>query len=103
MFFGLLVPSFTMTDSVPSSAPAPLDLLLALNLNINLNAETSVHDDMYNVKYQRPDTLHELVLFAPIKQIRVHHPMFKVTSFVDFGPYLKSFDSLDDYIYQLRD
>ena len=28
--------------------------------------------------------------------------MFKVTSF-DFGPYLKLFDSLEDYIYQLRD
>ena len=41
------------------------------------------------------------MLFEPITQTRVSHAMFKVTSFVDFRPYLKSFDCLEDYIYQL--
>ena len=33
---------------------------------------------------------------------RVSHALFKITSFVDSGPYLKSFDSLEEFIYQLR-
>ena len=45
-----------------------------------------VHDGMYNVKYKQPETLHELVLFEPIRQIRINPMPFKVTSLFDFGP-----------------
>ena len=38
-----------------------------------------------------------------VRQIEVSHAMFKVTSFVDFGPHLKSFDVAEQYIYHLRD
>ena len=50
---------------------------------MNLNLKMTLHDDMYNVKYQQPNTLHELVLFEPINQIRVIHAMFNITGFMD--------------------
>ena len=49
-----------------------------------------VHDDMYSVKYKQADTLHELVLAEPDRQIRENYAMFKVTSLIDFHPYHKS-------------
>ena len=42
-------------------------------------------------------------MFKPVWQIRVTYAIFKVTSFVYPGPYLKLLNSLEDYIYQLRD
>ena len=59
-----------------------------------------VHDDMYNVKCRQMDTLYESLLFEPFKQIRISHAMFKMTSFIDFGPYFKSFLSLEKYVEQ---
>ena len=44
------------------------------------------------------NTLNEPILFAPLKQIRVSHTLFKVTSFTDFVPHLESFNSLEKYI-----
>ena len=38
------------------------------------------------------------MICKPLLQIRVSHAMFKVTSFVDFGPYLKSLNSFKKYI-----
>ena len=87
-----------MTNQLSSVTPAPSNLLLNLNLNRNLNPGTMVYDDMYNMEYRQSDTLHMPVLFEPLKQIRVSHAMFKATSFVEFGPYLRSFFSLERYI-----
>ena len=70
---------------------------------MNLNPETQVHDDMFDIKYRPLDTLHKTMLFEPIRQKIVSHAMFQVTRFVDLGSYIKSFGSLEDYIYQLRD
>ena len=94
VFFSLLVNllfQVTMTP-LPHSTPAPLNSLLDLNLNMNLNADMSVHDGMYNVKYNQPETLHEMMLFEPIRQIGVNHAMFEVTSFVDLRPFFKFFN-----------
>ena len=74
--FSLLV----MTDPSSNAKLAPSNLLLDLNLTTNLNLETTVHDDTNNVKFSHPDTLYELVIFEPLKQIIVSHAMFKVTS-----------------------
>ena len=52
-----------MTYPLPHSTLAAFDSLLDLNLNMNLNPEMTVHDNVYNVKYGQPDTLHKLVLF----------------------------------------
>ena len=53
-----------------SYTPAQLNLLLDLNLNMNLNLETTVHDDIYNVKYRQTDALYEcLIFFRKIYQI----------------------------------
>ena len=65
---------------------------------MNFNTETTVHDNMDSVKYKQHDTLYEPVLFATLKQIQVSHAMFKVTSFDDFGQYLKSFSYLEWYV-----
>ena len=65
---------------------------------MNFNPETMEHYGIYNVKYTQPNTLYEPVLLKPLKQIIVSHAMFKVTSFVDIGPCLKSFSSLQRYI-----
>ena len=54
----------------------------------------TVHDNTYNVKQRQPDTLYEPVMFEAIRQIRVSCAMFKVTSYVDFEPYLKSLNVL---------
>ena len=62
--------------------------LLDLNPNMNLDPKMTVHDNMYDAKYQQCDALHELV-FEPISHIRVSHVMIKVTSFIHFIPYLK--------------
>ena len=43
------------------------------------------------------DTLYEPVLFEPLKKL-VSHAMFEVTCFIDFGPYLESFNSLEKCI-----
>ena len=88
-----------MTDPLSSPTPAPLHslLVLNLNLNLNLNPKTTVHDDMNSMKYRQPNTLYELVLFIPLQHI-VSHAMFKVTSFVDFRPYLMLFNSVERYI-----
>ena len=64
------------TDPFPHLITAP-NVLLDSNLNMNLNPETTVHDDMYNVKYRKPDTLYEPILFQPLKKIRVSSAMFK--------------------------
>ena len=50
-----------------------------------------VHDDTYNVKYRHPNILYESVLFEPLQQIRISHAMFRLTSYTDFGPYIKVF------------
>ena len=42
------------------------------------------------------------MLFEPLEQIRVRHAMYKVTSFVDLGPYVKSFSSIARYIRWLK-
>ena len=70
---------------------------------MNLNPETTVHDDMYNVKYRQHDTVYQPMFFEPLKQTKVSHSMFKVTSFVDFGPYLKSLSSLVRYTKGLKE
>ena len=75
-----LVPHVIMVHLLPSLTPAPPNPSLDLNLNMNLNPETTVHDDMYNVKYYNPGDLCEPVLFEPTRQIS--HAMFKITSFV---------------------
>ena len=67
---------------------------------MNSNAKTTVQDDIYNVKYSQTDSLYEPVLFEHLKQLRVSYTMFKVTSFIDFGLYLESFNSLEN-IYHL--
>ena len=97
--FALYASLFTITIIVPlpNFTPALLNSLLDLNLNMNLNPRPTMHDDMYNVKYQWPGTLNEPVLFKPIRQIRVSHPMFKGTRFIDFKPYLQSFNSPKKY------
>ena len=56
--------------------------------------ETTLHDSMYNMKYRQTDTFYEPVLFDILKQIRADCAMFRVISFIDFGPYLESFTSL---------
>ena len=71
-----------MADPLYTSTPAPINPLLDLNLNMDLNPEAMVHDNIYNVKYRQL-----------LKQIRVSHAMFKMTSFIDFGLYSKSFIS----------
>ena len=43
-----------------------------LNVNMNLNPETTVHDDMYNVKYGQLDTLYEPVLFESLSKLVSH-------------------------------
>ena len=43
----------------------------------------TVYDDMCNVKYRQPNT-YMSPYYLPLKQIRVRHGMFKVTSFVHF-------------------
>ena len=91
-----------MTDPLYSSTPPAPNLLLDLNLNMNLNPKTTVHDDMYNVKYRQTETLYKPLLFEPLKQLRVSHVMFKVTNVIYFGLYLKSFNSLEKYIRQLK-
>ena len=40
---------------------------------MNLNPETMVQDDMCNVKYGQTDTLYELILFEPLKQISLSY------------------------------
>ena len=91
-----------MTDPLPN-LHLHHHIHLDLNLNINLNPEMTVQDDMYNDKYRQFDALDELVLLKPNRQIRVDHSMSKVTSFVDFRPYLKSFSSWKNYISQLKE
>ena len=78
-----------MTDPLYSLTLALPNLLLDLNLNMNLNPETTMHGDMYTAKYRQPDAFYEPVLFQTYKKIKASHAMFKVTGFVDFGPYLK--------------
>ena len=54
LFFGLLVhpvSHIAIGDPLFNSTPVPSNLLLDLNLNVNLNPETTVHDDINNVKY----------------------------------------------------
>ena len=53
---------------------------------------------MYNMKYRQPDTSYEPMLLESLRQIRVSLTMFEVTSFIDSGPCLKSFSSLERYI-----
>ena len=45
-----------MTDPLSSPTPASSNSLLDLNLNMNLNTETTLNDDMYNVKYRQPES-----------------------------------------------
>ena len=92
----------TMTDPKSTPTPAHLHLLLDLNLKMSLNPGTTVHDEINNVKYRQPDTLHEPVLSESLKQIRVSHFMFRVNCCIDFRPYLKSFNSLERYIRWLQ-
>ena len=54
---------------------------------------------MYNVKYRHPDNLYEPLLFEVLKKIKVSHTMFKVTSYIEFGPYLKSFSAQERYVH----
>ena len=44
---------------------------------------------MYNVKYRQPNTLHEPVLFEPVREVRVSCAMFKATSLIDSGTLFK--------------
>ena len=55
LFFSLwvhLISHVIMTVMCPNSTCAPSNSHLDLKLNLSLNPETTVHDDMYNVKYQ---------------------------------------------------
>ena len=81
LVFGLPVFYITMTHSTSSLS----NLFLDLNFNMNLNATMTMHDDSI-VKYQQPDTLHEPVLFEPVSCA-----IFKVTSFIEFRHYIRSF------------
>ena len=58
-----------MRDPLHSSTPAASNPLLDLNLKMNINPESTVHDDMYNVKYRQTDTLYEPVLFEPLSKL----------------------------------
>ena len=98
-----LVPQSVMTNPVFSAMPAPSNSLLDLNLNINFNPKNMVHDDMYDVKYRQPDTLHESVLFKPIRQITESSAMFEFTSFIDFRPCLQAFNPIEWYINELKE
>ena len=66
---------------------------------MNLIPKTMVQYDMYNTKYRLMDNFYGPVSFGPLKQIRTSHAMLKVTSFIDFGSYIKSFISLEKNIY----
>ena len=46
--------------------------------------------------------MHEPVLIKPLKQISVSQALFKVTSFIDLGPYLESLNSFKKYIEWLK-
>ena len=46
-----------MTDPLSSTTPVPSNSLVDLNINMNLSPETTLHDDIYNVKHRQPDTL----------------------------------------------
>ena len=70
---------------------------------MHLNPETMVHDYMYDIRYRVPDTLNEPILFEFLRWIQVSCAMFKMTSFVNFRPYLKSFNSIEKYIRWLED
>ena len=98
-----LISQVAMTDPSPKSTPACSNLLLDLNVNMDLNPKMNVYGYMHNVKYKQPHTLHEPVFFKPIRQIIVHNAMFKVTSFVDHGPYLKLFNPLENHINYLKE
>ena len=58
-----LVYQTAMTDLLSSSTLAPSNSHLDLNLNMNLNPATTVHDDIYNVKYKQPGTFYDPTLF----------------------------------------
>ena len=68
---------------------------------MNLNPEATVPDDI--IMWREPNTLYEPVICEHLKEIRVSHAMFKVTSCVGFGPYLKSFNSLERYVRWLEE
>ena len=42
---------------------------------MNLHTETTVHDDMYSMKYSQTDILDKPMLFELFKQIRLSHAM----------------------------
>ena len=63
------VSHITMADPLPNLTFALPNSSLDVKLNMNLNPEATVHDDMYKVKYQHPDDLHEPVLCKPIRQM----------------------------------
>ena len=46
--------------------------------------------------------MQEPVLFKPIRQITVSHATLTVISFVDFGPYMNSFQALEIYVDRLK-
>ena len=97
--FGVLVHlvfHITTADPLHNMTPATSSPFLHLNLNIKLNPKTTMHGDVYNLKYGHPDTLHELVLFEQIRKTMLGHAMFKVMCFVEFLPYLRTFESLDN-------
>ena len=41
------------------------------------------------------------VLFEPIKHIKLSRSTYKVTSFIDFTPHIKTFESFENYLEQL--
>ena len=44
------------------------------------------------------------VLFEPIKYIKLSRSTYKVTSFLDFTPYIRTFNSFENYLNsQVRD
>ena len=62
------------------------------------------NDNPYQVKQQltKGQQLYPVV-FEPLKHIKLSRSTFRVTTFVEFAPYIKSFDNFMDYLQQFID
>ena len=70
-------------------------------MNKNLNLEgTTINNESFEVIDRLNDKMKDHLLFED-RQIRVSCAKFKVTCFIDFGPFLNSFESLENYTIQL--
>ena len=50
---------------------------------------------------QNPNTWVHLVIFKPKPKIQLTHSSYKVTSFLDFQPFLQGFQSINKYVNEL--